>query len=155
MFKEPSWNNPVVRFIKADKSDIVPKIKHNFKTKALSTENLVKTMIAALKAEKKDVPAYLELINKDLNGFSKPAELPELSKSLYKHLPLGYAQSQAVEEALIKKENPENLLSPTQLTYLKAVKKDSSKDWPILSGTELIKAWLEFATFYKYEVEAI
>ena len=155
MFKERSWNNPVVKFIKADKSDIVPKIVYNRKTKTLSTKNLVQTMILALKADKKNVPAYLELLNKDLQGFSKVENLLALSASIYKHLPLGYAQSQAIDEALKKKQNPEKLLSPTQLKYLKAIQKDSSREWPVLNGAELIKAWAEFSKFYKYEVEAI
>ena len=155
MFKERSWNNPVVRFIKADKSDIITKITYNPKTKSLSTKNLVHTMIAALKAEKKAVPLYLELLDKDLQGFSSPENLEALSKSIYKHLPLGFAQSKAVNEALEKKEDPEKLLSPSQLTFLKAVQKDPSKEWPVFTGRELIEAWTDFAKFYKLEVEAI
>lgn len=150
MFKEPSWNNPVVRFIKADKSDIVEKIKRNWTSK-----NLVNTMITVLKTEKRPVPAYLSLLNKDLAGFKKPEELSEVSKSIYKHLPMGYAQSQAVEGALKKKEDPKGFLSPSQIIYLNAIKKDSSKNWPVLAGVELIKAWNEFSTFYTHEVEAI
>ena len=155
MFKERSWNNPVVRFIKADKSDIIPKITYNRKTKSLSTKNLVIKMIAALKADKKAIPAYLELLSQDLNSNAKPEDLKELSKSLYKHIPLGYAQSTAVNEALLKKKDPKKFLAPSQLKYLNAIEKDESKDWPVLTGKELIEAWKEFAEFYKYEVEAI
>ena len=155
MFKEPSWNNPVVRFIKADKSDIVPKIIHNWKTKSLSTKNLVKKMIDTLKAEKQDIPAYLTLIDEDLNGFNKAEDLKELSKSQYKHLPLGNAQAKAIDNALRNKGNPEKLLSPTQLKYFKAITKYPAKDWPLLEGEELIKAWTEFTKFYTFEIEAI
>lgn len=151
MFKERTWNNPVVRFIRSDKSDIIPKIVHNRQTKSLSTKNLVKKMVEALEASKTPVPQFLSLLNNDLNGQVPSGELSELSKSVYKHIPLGKSQSYAVEDALKKKESPEKFLSPTQLEILKAVKSDSGKEWPVVQGKDLVEAFNELMKVYKKE----
>lgn len=56
-FKEPSWNNPVIRFLDADLKDIVSR-----KDGVWSTHQVVSRMIESLKAAKKTVPATLELV---------------------------------------------------------------------------------------------
>ena len=143
MFKEPTWNNPVVRFIRADKSDIVAKIKRNWTTK-----NLVNTMVLTLKTQQRSIPPFLALLNQDLNGFKKPNDLTHISKSLYRFLPLGYAQATAVETALSKNKKPLQYLSPQQIIILKKITQNPSKNWPIVSGQEFIKSWNETVTFY-------
>ena len=143
-----------MRFIRADKTDIVPKIVHKPKERTLSTKNLVKVMVAALEASKKPVPQFLSLLNNDLNGQVPTGELTEIAKSVYKHIPLGISQTYAIEEAIKKKENPEKLLSPSQMEILKAVNNDSSKEWPIVLGKDLLEAFKEISKVTEKE-EAI
>jgi hypothetical protein len=56
-FGEPAWNNPVVRFVNADGNDLIPR-----KDGVYATGPLVGRMVAALKAAKRTVPAWLELV---------------------------------------------------------------------------------------------
>lgn len=56
-FKEPSWNNPVTRFLNADLGDVIDRQDRVWTTSAMASR-----MVAALKAADRDVPAYLELI---------------------------------------------------------------------------------------------
>lgn len=53
-FGEPSWNNPVVRFINADGKDIIPRKDSVWKTTAMA-----KRMVDSLKANQSKVPNYL------------------------------------------------------------------------------------------------
>ena len=62
-FREPSWNNPVVRAITADKKDIVPRLNGDY-----SRKGLVGYMISALKKAGKPVPGYLSLLQKELSA---------------------------------------------------------------------------------------
>lgn len=142
MFKEPSWNNPVVRFIKADKSDIVNKIKRNW-----STKHLVNSMVLTLKNQHRPIPAFLNFLNQDMNGFKKPADLTNISKSLYRFLPLGYAQAAAIEAALSKNANPLKYLSPEQVKIFEAITKSPTKNWPVVVGKDFLKSWAETFIF--------
>lgn len=54
-FREPSWNNPVVRFLKADGTDLIPR-----KDGVWTTQGVAQRMVDALKAAKKPVPSYLQ-----------------------------------------------------------------------------------------------
>ena len=56
-FKEPSWNNPVVRILDHKKKDIVERL-----AKPWTVDALCQTMVAALKKQKRKVPAYLNLL---------------------------------------------------------------------------------------------
>ncbi len=56
-FKEPSWNNPVVRIMDADRKDLVPRVNNDWTLRGLAG-----AMVAALREAKKPVPAYLELL---------------------------------------------------------------------------------------------
>ena len=61
-FKEPAWNNPVVRFIDGNKKELSSRIgDYN----ALS---LVNGMIDALNNVKQNTPAYLDLLQQDLTA---------------------------------------------------------------------------------------
>jgi hypothetical protein len=63
-FDEPSWNNPVVRYLNADEKDLIER-----KDGVWSTTGTVQRMIAALKAANRDVPDYLLAL-----ATSKPAK---------------------------------------------------------------------------------
>jgi hypothetical protein len=55
-FREPSWNNPVVRFISADGKDVVAR-----RARVWSEAGIAKRMVLALEAAQRPVPAYLQL----------------------------------------------------------------------------------------------
>jgi len=61
IFNEPSWNNPVVRIVRPDYDDIVPRIS-NFNSPA----QLVHGIQNALQTNGKDVPEYLKLLLEEL-----------------------------------------------------------------------------------------
>jgi len=56
-FREPAWNNPVVRFVDADGRDVIPR-----KDGVWTTGELAGRMAQALSAAKRPVPAWLELV---------------------------------------------------------------------------------------------
>lgn len=56
-FKEPTWNNPVVRVVAADRTPLTDRVDGDY-----TVAGVAKAMTAALKAAKKDVPAYLSLL---------------------------------------------------------------------------------------------
>ena len=68
-FKEPSWNNPVVRIITPDRDELAPRLSGNY-TKA----GLVRAMITALENDNKPVPQYLTLLAQELNVQSGRSE---------------------------------------------------------------------------------
>ncbi len=57
LFEEPSWNNPVVRVLDADRKDLVPRVNNDWTLRGLAS-----AMVEALKAIKKPVPLYLDLL---------------------------------------------------------------------------------------------
>ena len=58
-FNEPSWNNPVVRFLDKDGKDIITR-----KSGVYSVSGLANRMIASLKAANRDVPAFLKTVSR-------------------------------------------------------------------------------------------
>jgi hypothetical protein len=54
-FEEPSWNNPVVRYLDSNGKDLIPR-----EDGIWTTEETVARMLAALKAAKRDVPDYFQ-----------------------------------------------------------------------------------------------
>jgi hypothetical protein len=56
-FNEPSWNNPVVRYLNKSGRDIIARKDGVWTTGQVATQ-----MVAALKAAKKPVPEYLSLV---------------------------------------------------------------------------------------------
>ncbi|NND35486.1 MAG: hypothetical protein HKN76_23055 [Saprospiraceae bacterium] len=73
-YSEPSWNNPVVRIVNSDKSDILPRLNGNY-----TPSGLVKHMIACLKKINQDVPSYLLLLAKELTANERGLEKTTLS----------------------------------------------------------------------------
>jgi hypothetical protein len=55
-FQEPSWNNPVVRIVGADRKMLAPRVSGDY-----TPVGLAHAMIAALEAKQKPVPSYLRL----------------------------------------------------------------------------------------------
>jgi hypothetical protein len=62
-FKEPAWNNPVVRIVNESKQDIIPRINGNY-----SALGLVQGMIHALDLRGSVPPAYLEILQQELRA---------------------------------------------------------------------------------------
>jgi len=58
-FKEPSWNYQVVRFIRSDKSDIIPR-----RSGVNTISGIAARMVATLEKEKRKVPAELRALVK-------------------------------------------------------------------------------------------
>ncbi len=56
-FKEPSWNNPVMRFVTADGSDVIPR-----RDRVWDIAGTALRLVAALEASQAEVPAYLAIL---------------------------------------------------------------------------------------------
>ncbi len=57
LFKEPSWNNPVVRIVDAQLNDLVHRLDGDYSPKGVTV-----SMVNALKAAQKLIPTYLQLL---------------------------------------------------------------------------------------------
>ena len=62
-FGEPTWNNPVVRFLDHERRDLVPRYATKW-----STASLVQSMKAALRSANRDVPPYLDGLAAELGA---------------------------------------------------------------------------------------
>lgn len=60
-FGEPSWNNPVVRIVNAEKENLVKRVNGNY-----TQLGIVQAMRTALQAEELTVPTYLSLLEEEL-----------------------------------------------------------------------------------------
>ena len=60
LFKEPSWNNPVVRIMTAKRKDLIPRLAGDW-----TLGGLAQAMAKALAAAKRPVPTYLELLARE------------------------------------------------------------------------------------------
>ena len=56
-FAEPSWNNPVVRFLNSDGKDLIPRKDGVWEIAPLATQ-----MASSLEAAKRDVPEFLNYV---------------------------------------------------------------------------------------------
>jgi hypothetical protein len=69
-FKEPSWNNPVVRIVDTKRKNIIPRVSGNY-----SRLGIVQAMTLALQQNGQPVPLYLDLLQEELlaqkNGTEK------------------------------------------------------------------------------------
>ena len=72
-FDEPSWNNPVVRFLNKDGKDVIPR-----KDRVWSTGPLAARMVESLQASGRDLPRYLDLIGSASNPEMKRASFAML-----------------------------------------------------------------------------
>lgn len=62
-FKEPSWNNSVVRIVNEDRKDILPRLNGNY-----SAAGLVNYMLRSLDLYNQVAPRYLELLEEELTA---------------------------------------------------------------------------------------
>ena len=66
LYNEPSWNNPVVRIVSANGTNLVPRVSGDY-----SSKGLVNAMRAALIRQNRPIPEYLNLLNEELSKISK------------------------------------------------------------------------------------
>jgi hypothetical protein len=60
-FREPSWNNPVIHFLRPDGSPLIPKLANRYDPLAIHDK-----LVSALEAMGRQVPEYLRLLRDDL-----------------------------------------------------------------------------------------
>ncbi len=60
-YREPSWNNPVVRIVDAKKENLINRVNGNY-----TQLGIVQAMREALQVANKDVPNYLSLLEEEL-----------------------------------------------------------------------------------------
>jgi len=65
-FKEPSWNNPVVRIVDTNGKDVVKRVANDY-----TAIGLYNAMQVALKVSKKSIPEYMNLLGTELAGADK------------------------------------------------------------------------------------
>lgn len=65
-YREPSWNNPVVRIVDEKGNNVVDRVSRNY-----SALGVVEAMVTALENEKREVPAYLSLFQQELGAQSR------------------------------------------------------------------------------------
>jgi hypothetical protein len=73
-YKEPTWNNPVVRFVNHHTEDLVPRLARDY-----SRFGLVSKMISALTITGKEIPEYLHLLEQEFFYERLPKETAYLS----------------------------------------------------------------------------
>ncbi len=73
-FKEPSWNNPVVRIINDKKENLINRISGNYSPLAV-----VESIIKVIKKQKVKVPKYLQLLQSELSAELNGKETTYLS----------------------------------------------------------------------------
>ncbi|MGB0525216.1 MAG: VPGUxxT family thioredoxin-like (seleno)protein, type 2 [Flammeovirgaceae bacterium] len=73
-FREPSWNNPVVRFVDSQNKDLVPRLSGDY-----TVAGLVKEMVNTLEQANKTVPTYLSLLHEELQANRRGTETATFS----------------------------------------------------------------------------
>ena len=65
-YQEPAWNNPVVRVVDSEGSNIIPRLSGNYSTAGLTAQ-----MTSALIKQKGKAPLYLQLLADELSAQQK------------------------------------------------------------------------------------
>ena len=65
-FGEPSWNNPIVRFLDSNGQDVIKR-----QNRVWTVNPMAARMVAALKAAKRDVPTYLSDLARDRSNLQQ------------------------------------------------------------------------------------
>ncbi len=73
-YGEPSWNNPVVRIVNAEKKNLIQRVNGNY-----SKLGIVHAMVFALQAAEKEVPTYLDLLKQSLEAEASGMETATFS----------------------------------------------------------------------------
>ena len=68
-FREPSWNNPVVRIMTHDRNELASRVTGNY-----TTHGLVSAMTDALRKYGNEVPGYLRLLEQEVGAQSSRTE---------------------------------------------------------------------------------
>lgn len=68
-FREPAWNNPVVRIMRHDGTELASRVAGDY-----SRNGLVAAMVTALEKEKREVPMYLRLLHEELTARDRGLE---------------------------------------------------------------------------------
>ncbi|MEL6810000.1 MAG: VPGUxxT family thioredoxin-like (seleno)protein, type 2 [Bacteroidota bacterium] len=66
-YKEPTWNNPVVRIVNANGENLVKRVAGDY-----SARGLYRVMVKALEAEGIPIPEYMTLLGKELSYLQNP-----------------------------------------------------------------------------------
>jgi len=139
-YKEPTWNNPVVRIVDADGKDLVKRVARNY-----SATGLYNAMEQALEETYRPVPEYIQLLGEELQA-TKSRSLKEKYFSMYcfwtGEKELGASEGVLLTEAgfmkgreVVKVTYDEQKISETELeTYarqrdFKPIAKDNSYSW--------------------------
>lgn len=73
-YKEPSWNNPVVRIVNSEKKNLIPRVSGNYSELAV-----VQAMLQALDIQNIVAPKYLELLSQELSAQTTGTETATFS----------------------------------------------------------------------------
>jgi hypothetical protein len=73
-YKEPSWNNPVVRIVNAYQANVVPRLSGDY-----SPLGVVNRMVDAIRLQRKEPPAYLTLLQEEWQAQAKGTAQTTLS----------------------------------------------------------------------------
>ncbi len=73
-YREPSWNNPVVRIVGSDGKDLLPRLNGNY-----TPAGLANYMISALKNLDQPIPKYLQISEKELAAHERGVDKTTLS----------------------------------------------------------------------------
>lgn len=137
-YEEPSWNNPVTRFVDADGRDVIPR-----KDRVWTTAGVARRMQQALEKHGKKVPRWFRDFVSDSvppkKGFPRPGAdvvptLPRLERSLLRYLPLTPRQAARIDKAFEKDKPVTDQLSPRQRALLERIETASKKKGDALKG---------------------
>jgi Thioredoxin-like len=73
-FNEPEWNNPVVRIMQHDRTELASRVAGDY-----SPAGLVSAMVQSLQKSKHPIPAYLQLLNDELSARQRGLERATLA----------------------------------------------------------------------------
>lgn len=77
-YKEPTWNNPVVRIVNEKGDNLVKRVASDY-----SVKGLYNAMIKALKAEKKTIPEYVKILGEEIKINFNATSLKETHYKMY------------------------------------------------------------------------
>ena len=77
-FNEPSWNNPVVRIVTADRKELAGRLDGNY-----SQRGLTSAMVTALERTGRPIPPYLRLLHDELASQERSVEHATFAMSCF------------------------------------------------------------------------
>lgn len=118
-YEEPSWNNPVTRFVDAAGKDLIPR-----KDRVWTMSAMGKRMVAALEKADVDVPLWFRDHVRGAQPVragvrpAPPVKTPKVDATAVGRLPLTVRQAVRLEAALADGKPTSDLLSPRQRALL-------------------------------------